>query len=867
MAKGVKYGVELEGRSIQVFWPLDNKYYGCVINKYDAKSRKHKVKYEDGDEEVLDLLRERWRFTSSEEKSLWDKAKSLRAISIQSANTSRIAEIPENKRSAQHPENIRSTPPRLSAENARRAPPEENRRSGPELTQPTGNLSKSGKPQPDNKGSTNPWESEPTTTDTAPAIQVETNKRGGEKEKLAEKGVMATPEPPAAGQRKNSTPDDAAPGNGKSPATPIGEQAINVEASNLTEELQNSVQKSIQKSIQNLPSPTTNVKELPLSNAVPDASPAAPNQIGSPSNVLPVAPAPANPLSDKVDDPRVSVTQRVSEKVKQVRESLGGGSERLTAMKERGAPLYENETQKWISDTLDEVRLLREHMFVMQQESTLQRAEILQLRSDIGMLFGQRSFYQPVQANPDQPLGTHKPADVSLKPSILPKEQANALPTVPESVAPSPETTSAKGPAAHAFPNTRVGPGMPTGPAPKHNQRPDTQETRGPQRMPNAVQVKSKRKAPSTDVDEDRHLPKRGRPPKTRPAEDPVARETPPMNGGVHNSKPIGSPATTKPPGQKPGIDKGDKSTKSPSERVQGSVNGANGNKKGFVPIRPTPRSEDPMNSNKDSSNITSTPIVSAHRPGALDVLALRPENKTDYFDIAKCLVAISSSIWVVENASEPQDEDLTSWARDVGKTCFSSVVAVLEDFRRFPSAVSVFRGKVREEVREFDWLVFPNRDPQFNNARRNYRVWKPPLTDEEWCQEMVLLKGIQLRFFRGNLRLKNAESQASINLYESDPSGSILAYAVDLAELSASAELMESDIKILKDLEMRMKGIVSKGAFHEFHQETTLDAGKGLERSQPKTISTDQTAKKLLPVGSYEGIGDGFLRNVPRGF
>uniref|UniRef100_A0A7S2ZKL7 Uncharacterized protein n=1 Tax=Rhodosorus marinus TaxID=101924 RepID=A0A7S2ZKL7_9RHOD len=432
MAKGVKYGVELEGRSIQVFWPLDNKYYGCVINKYDAKSRKHKVKYEDGDEEVLDLLRERWRFTSSEEKSLWDKAKSLRALSMQSANTSRVADIPENKPSAQNPENVRSTPPRAtSAENARSTPPEqENQLSGPEPTQPTGDLSKSGKPRPDNKDSTNPWESEPKTNDAPPAIQLETNKRGGEKENLAEKGVMATPEPSAVVQQKNLTPNDAALGSGKSPATPRGEQAINVEASNLTQELQNSVHKSIQKSIQNLPSPTTNVEEPPRSNAVPDAPAVAPNRIEPQSKVLPVAPAPADPLSDVVDDPRVSVTQRVSEKVKQVRESLGNRSERNTSMKERGAPLYENETQKWISDTLDEVRLLREHMFVMQQESTLQRAEILQLRSDIGMLLGQRRLDQTVRAGPDEPMSTHNSAEVPLNPSTVRKEQASALPNV-----------------------------------------------------------------------------------------------------------------------------------------------------------------------------------------------------------------------------------------------------------------------------------------------------------------------------------------------------------------------------------------------------------------------------------------------------
>lgn len=61
MAKRKSYGAELENRRIQVWWPLDSRYYTCRVLKFNERSRKHKVKYEDSDEENLDLSREKWR--------------------------------------------------------------------------------------------------------------------------------------------------------------------------------------------------------------------------------------------------------------------------------------------------------------------------------------------------------------------------------------------------------------------------------------------------------------------------------------------------------------------------------------------------------------------------------------------------------------------------------------------------------------------------------------------------------------------------------------------------------------------------------------------------------------------------------------
>lgn len=46
---------------IQIFWPLDEKWYLGVVKAYDLKSKRHHIKYDDHDEEWVDLQRERFK--------------------------------------------------------------------------------------------------------------------------------------------------------------------------------------------------------------------------------------------------------------------------------------------------------------------------------------------------------------------------------------------------------------------------------------------------------------------------------------------------------------------------------------------------------------------------------------------------------------------------------------------------------------------------------------------------------------------------------------------------------------------------------------------------------------------------------------
>jgi cell division protein FtsB len=50
----------LVGKRIKVYWPQDDAYYTGKIKKFNRGSRKHVVSYDDGDEEVLYLPKEKY---------------------------------------------------------------------------------------------------------------------------------------------------------------------------------------------------------------------------------------------------------------------------------------------------------------------------------------------------------------------------------------------------------------------------------------------------------------------------------------------------------------------------------------------------------------------------------------------------------------------------------------------------------------------------------------------------------------------------------------------------------------------------------------------------------------------------------------
>ncbi|XP_065851237.1 sister chromatid cohesion protein PDS5 homolog C-like isoform X1 [Euphorbia lathyris] len=58
---------ELVGKRVKVYWPKDKEYYIGTIDSFNASNKKHKVLYDDGDQEILNLKREKWAFIQDDD--------------------------------------------------------------------------------------------------------------------------------------------------------------------------------------------------------------------------------------------------------------------------------------------------------------------------------------------------------------------------------------------------------------------------------------------------------------------------------------------------------------------------------------------------------------------------------------------------------------------------------------------------------------------------------------------------------------------------------------------------------------------------------------------------------------------------------
>ncbi|XP_048133535.1 sister chromatid cohesion protein PDS5 homolog C-like isoform X2 [Rhodamnia argentea] len=57
-----EYGEDLVGSKIKVWWPQDRAFYEGVVDSFDPVRKRHKVLYTDGDQEILNLKKQKWEF-------------------------------------------------------------------------------------------------------------------------------------------------------------------------------------------------------------------------------------------------------------------------------------------------------------------------------------------------------------------------------------------------------------------------------------------------------------------------------------------------------------------------------------------------------------------------------------------------------------------------------------------------------------------------------------------------------------------------------------------------------------------------------------------------------------------------------------
>ncbi|KAK4413993.1 hypothetical protein Salat_2812100 [Sesamum alatum] len=63
----VDYGEEMVNLRIMVWWPIDKTFYTGTVEAFDPLTKKHRIKYDDDEEEVLNLKKERWELFSEKQ--------------------------------------------------------------------------------------------------------------------------------------------------------------------------------------------------------------------------------------------------------------------------------------------------------------------------------------------------------------------------------------------------------------------------------------------------------------------------------------------------------------------------------------------------------------------------------------------------------------------------------------------------------------------------------------------------------------------------------------------------------------------------------------------------------------------------------
>ncbi|KAI5067093.1 hypothetical protein GOP47_0017621 [Adiantum capillus-veneris] len=89
--KKESFGKELLNKRVQVYWPMDKRFYQGTIRSFNPVKKLHEVIYDDGDKETLDLRKERWELLEEDELST-EESPSAAKVSKRSSQSKVIEE-------------------------------------------------------------------------------------------------------------------------------------------------------------------------------------------------------------------------------------------------------------------------------------------------------------------------------------------------------------------------------------------------------------------------------------------------------------------------------------------------------------------------------------------------------------------------------------------------------------------------------------------------------------------------------------------------------------------------------------------------------------------------------------------------------
>ncbi|XP_015161619.1 uncharacterized protein [Solanum tuberosum] len=111
-----KYGEEIVGTRIRVWWPLDEMFYEGAISGFDHVTKRHQIAYDDGETETLNLNKEQFEIL---EDNPSDKSVQKHEADLQ---CNAVSSVPSTKKKAKRTSSMKKEPGISSSKRSKRNP-------------------------------------------------------------------------------------------------------------------------------------------------------------------------------------------------------------------------------------------------------------------------------------------------------------------------------------------------------------------------------------------------------------------------------------------------------------------------------------------------------------------------------------------------------------------------------------------------------------------------------------------------------------------------------------------------------------------------------------------------------------------------
>ncbi|KAF3622890.1 putative pentatricopeptide repeat-containing protein-like [Capsicum annuum] len=108
-----KYGEEIVGTRIRVWWPLDRMFYEGAVSTFDPVNKKHQITYDDGETEILNLSKERFEILEDNPSDKEHEA---------DLQCNAVSSVPSTKKKAKRNSSIKKKPGISSSKRSKKNP-------------------------------------------------------------------------------------------------------------------------------------------------------------------------------------------------------------------------------------------------------------------------------------------------------------------------------------------------------------------------------------------------------------------------------------------------------------------------------------------------------------------------------------------------------------------------------------------------------------------------------------------------------------------------------------------------------------------------------------------------------------------------